>query len=211
MIYDRGEIVPGIQKHKKIVAILVTTIGCFIALVWVVLPAVTEWRYNNDDFAPYTSFRRSIGRQSSINSLNLLSDLLPEANEVAKYFDEEVVLTRISFTTEDLGQTGNINFVFARLYERRNQVTVITVVFDINDMMFDSVEFRRGHSKRVSAILEPIGMVYMEMAFDELFSEVAYLLEKDLDEISNAITIELTRNRICAYSQGESGRLRICR
>jgi len=134
--------------------------------------------------------------------------LLPEAREIAEYFDTEVVLTTVRFATEDMGQTGNINFTYARFYERRNQITVVTVFFDIASMTFEAVEFERGHSSRASAILDPFDMMYVEMPFDKLFGEVEYIISEIFADINYSITVELSRNRICVFGRGIP---RVCR
>ena len=187
------------MTQKNAIKLRLHKIGVSIQLIIIVFVAGC---YGNDDFAPYTRFTRGIEKGVSIERIDSLADLIPEAYEIARYFDPDTTLTGINFMSEDLGQIENIEFVFAMPHGTLNQLTVVRVFFDMNDMIFYNVKFVQGHGRRVSAVTEPISYKYIDMTFDDFFRLIEDLLETDLDEIDAEHRIELNFERICVSGRG---------
>ena len=174
------------------------------------LDACVEACYANDDWAPQTTFRRDIDVQMQIEGLDSLSQLISAAYEIAHGLDADAWLTTTNFRAEDMGHTGSIEFIFASHHEWRNQMTQVTLNFDVDSLTFFRANFVRGHSRWVGGGLMPISYEYINMTLEELLSVVEEMKEVNLAEIDNVIRIELSSDRICAIILG-SGVTRICK
>jgi len=150
--------------------------------------------YDNDDFAPYTHCIEELSEYFTDEKIISLSDIIPDANEIAVRYANGLVLTKVSFVTEDFGLTGNVQFHYTKVHETPNQATSVKISFDIENKKFYNIEYEQGHSKRVSIITEQVSNQYLNMTFEELFT---------LDEMEHAgsksINIELSFDRISIY------------
>ena len=148
--------------------------------------------YENDDFAPYAHYTIELDEVFSDVEVGSLSAVIPNADEIARKYADRLTLTMIELITEDAGLTGDIQFIYAKAHETRNQITIVKIFFDFESKCFYSLQFTQGHGKRVSAILEQISDKYINMPFEELFK----LDETKYEGLNKPIIINYIRDCI---------------
>lgn len=151
---------------------------------------------NNDDFAPYTHYTKELESSLSIEEVNKIIDIMPDAENIARSYTAEPVLTSVDITTENPLLTGSIQFGYFEGNETKNQVTVVNIYYDVGNRVFNKIEYEQGHGKRVSYISEQIGDKYIVMNFEDLFAAEEFEEYKTGDTIK----IHLSFNRMEVYT-----------
>jgi hypothetical protein len=160
-----------------------------------IMLAILAGCYDNDDFAPYTGYTDEICETFADVEVNSLAKIIPDANNIAEDYADNLLLTKIILSTADSGLTGDIQFFYTKVDDTKNQATSVIISLCIDRKDFYSVEFEQGHSKRVSVISDPISNIYLDMTFSELF-EIDIIKNKSGDK-SNSVYF--VRDNITAY------------
>ena len=160
--------------------------------------------YNNDDFAPYEKYSKTVNQPTLIET-NSLADILPQADKFAKEQQDGLALTKISMLFNNLNECENEKgiIIFSYYSEQKNinQVSKMDIYFDMRNSTIEKFTWEKGHSKRVNGFTGKLGDEFLYLPFSEIFAHFNQDDEyiKKLKEISPRLKIELDYNYLSAY------------
>jgi len=147
-------------------------IPIFAFVFWIVLLSLIscdfleEW---NDDFAPQSSFSRELNEHFTNGSINILSNIIPDANHIASRYADDLNLVEIVINSLDAGISGNIQFIYTKVHEFRNRMTRIDVYFNIEDLKFYRIDYISGSGRQVSGRTTKMNDTYLNVPISRLF------------------------------------------
>jgi hypothetical protein len=160
--------------------------------------------YNNDDFAPYERYSKTVNFPISTET-NSLTDILPQIDEFAEEQQSGLTLTKIVMTFSGLDECetekGKIIFSYEKEHQDINQVSKMDIYFDMQNSVVEKFTWEKGHSKRVVSFGGEIENEFLSLPFSEIFAHFNQdneYIEK-LKEIDPRLKIEMSNNRLSAY------------
>lgn len=150
---------------KKIVRVL---------LVFLVVISFLTGCYNDDDWAPYTHYRKKLDIPIKSQPISIAS-LEEEVTTIANNYDENTRLNKVIVTFKDTeqinSQNGIIEFSFYKTNDNKeiNQATNVILRFNMETNKVYEVEFEKGHGKRVWGVEKPIEKDISERLFEDIF------------------------------------------
>ncbi len=103
----------------------------------------------DDDFAPYTNYTDEVSYELTGNSF-MVSEIEEEVLGIAEKYQAEAYLSTVNYTFYSQNN-GTAQFIYFYATPNKNEGTVITVSIDLYDNTVTSVQFEKGHGKRVCA------------------------------------------------------------
>ena len=184
----RGVILKKLLSLAFCVFVIVSLFGC----------------YNDDDFAPYESYSKTVNTAISVE-MDSLSDIIPEIDKIAQKQQSNLVLTSVTMIFEGrdncANAIGTIIFGYAKPHDTRNQISKMDIYYNMETKTVEKFDWEKGHGKRVSCVTDEIGDKYITLPLSEIlacFNQNSEYVTK-IDIIEPRLRIKLDFNRLSAY------------
>lgn len=159
----------------------------YVFFVFLVIISFFTGCYNDDDWAPYTYYRKELDIPIKSQPISIAS-LEEEITTIANNYDEGTRLNKVIVTFKDHkqinSQNGIIEFSFYKTNDNKeiNQATNVILRFNMKTNKVYEVEFEKGHGKRVWGVERPIEKDISERLFKDIF-----LILKDNSEYTRKL------------------------
>lgn len=148
-------------------------IVCVLYVFLVVISFLTGC-YNDDDWAPYTHYKKKLDIPIKSQPVSIAS-LEEEITTIANNYDENTRLNKVIVTFKDTeqinSQNGIIEFSFYKVNDNKevNQATNVILRFNMETNKVYEVEFEKGHGKKVWGVEKPIEKDNSERLFEDIY------------------------------------------